>query len=91
MEASERYLDDALYVKHVDGRAHAHFLLNSATLRGQQAAVYIKSCPSGSVVVESTEMTKVPSAGDGNCAFYSVCNGLNTIANKVCTVVRILS
>lgn len=86
MEASKAYLDDPLYVNNVDGKPHAHLLLNPATLRGQQAAVYLKCCPSERLSIESTDMARVPSAGDGNCAYYSVCNGLSVISNKVCTV-----
>ena len=85
IEASRVYLDDTLYLHHVDGKAHSHLLLDTATLRGQQAAVYLKAC-SGSLAIESTQMERISSAGDGNCAYYTVCNGLNTINNKVCTV-----
>lgn len=87
IEASRVYLDDTLYLHHVDGKAHCHLLLNPATLRGQQAAIYLKACP-GSLAIESTQMARVSAAGDGNCAYYSVCNGLNTINNEVmCTAV----
>ena len=84
MEASEAYLDDALCRHHVDGKAHTHLLITPATLRGQQEAVYLQSCPP-SLEMECVQVRRVTSAGDGNCAYYSVFNGLNYICGKVCT------